>query len=134
MPITARSAVNTALALTGHINGAGAVDANREARYFGAAPAYLTILVNEIANAENLGLPAQIVRGVDDPLMISETSARKVLPAGLAMYFSALDGDGDLFNHFSKLYYENLLPSVKPGETALTDSYGMTRDPDITRP
>lgn len=134
MSTTARDVINAALMLTGHVNQTGSIDFNREMRYFGVAPSYLTILVNEIANAENLGVPAQTVNTVDDLLIISDQSARKVLPVGLAMYFSALDGDNDLYNHYSQLYYGNLLPSVNPGETTLCDSYGATRDPDLMRP
>lgn len=130
MSVTAKDAVVAALKLAGHMNVLGAVDENKDSRYFGAAPAYLTILSSEIAAAENRALPAP-VSGLDDNLPVSDDSAARVLPFGLAMYFSLIDRDSELYNFFSQLYYEKLLPSVKTDEVPITDSYDVKNDDTI---
>lgn len=123
---TGKTAVTAALRLLGHGNGYGCVDENREARYFGLAPSYLNVLCAEIAAAE--GAQGGDVAGLDSELPISDDSARRVLPFGLAMYFAVIDRESDLYNHFSSVYYGTLLPSVRAPEADLTDAYGVLQD------
>lgn len=127
MEITAKSAVVDALRLMGHVNAMGTVDENREARFFGAATVYLNILCREIARAEG-AQDAPSLTGLNEELPVSNDSAKRVLPFGLAMYFSVMDRDGELYNFFSSMYYGTLLPSVQAPETTLTDYYGVLKD------
>lgn len=123
-----KAIVFTALRALNHTNGSGAVDENRESRYFGIAPAFLTLLQNEIAARRgDAQTPAPLASLADDLALDDDTAAR-VLPAGLAMLFALADRDGDVYNHFSQLYYGSLLPSVQPGEVLLADSYGVRND------
>jgi hypothetical protein len=125
---TAKDAVISALKLMGVVNSYGVVDENNCSKYFGLAPAYLNILVLEIANAENAELMQDSIQGLDCALGISDDSATRVLPFGLAMYFAVIDRDSELYNHFSQLYYGTLLPSIKANETAIQDYYGIMSD------
>lgn len=129
----AKTAVAAALRLLGHGNGAGYINETAEARYFGLAPGYLSLLCCEIAKAEGQeGVPAPIST-LGDALPVSDDSARRVLPFGLAMYFALIDRESELYNHFSSAYYGTLLPSVYAPEQDITDSYGVLRDGGFQR-
>lgn len=128
MSVTAKEAVELALGLTGHIGTAGAIDKNREARYYGVAPSFLTVLQYELAAREGAPVP-QAVANLSQLLELSDETARRVLPAGLAMYFALLDRDAALYNHFKSCYYEQLAPSVRAAETTVADCYLEPGDP-----
>lgn len=128
MAVRAKDAVDAALILMGHVNELGAVDESREARYFGAAPAYLNILCGEIAGAEGNNTPVNPINDLEQELDIGEDAAKRVLPPGLAMYFAVLDRDSALYGFFSQLYYQKMLPSLKTGEAVIEDSYGVLKD------
>lgn len=125
---TAKDAVISALKLMGTINSYGVVDENNCLKYLGVAPAYINILVLEIALAENALVTPTTIQGLDSSLGISEDSATRILPFGLAMYFAVIDRDSEMYNHFSQLYYGTLLPSIKADETAIQDFYGIMSD------
>lgn len=133
MPVTAKDAACAALKLCGHVNSMGTVDDNRESKYIGLAPAYLTILVREIGEAENSASAAGPVTDMNSVLSVSDDSAVRVLPFGLAMYFALIDRDSELYNYFSELYYEKLLPSIRPDETAIQDYYGVLGDSSLMK-
>jgi len=40
-----------------------------------------------------------------------------------------IDRDDACYNHFSSLYYESLVPSVRPDEIFIEDYYGVRADP-----
>lgn len=129
--MTAKIVVDQALRLLTHVNAAGAVDENREARYYGVAPGYLTLLQYEVAALQNRPAQGMAVNTLGDSLALDDDTALRLLPAGLAMYFALADRDDAAYNHFSKLYYGELVPSIKPGEVFLTDYYGARCDPTM---
>ncbi|MDR3643924.1 MAG: hypothetical protein P4M02_02480, partial [Clostridia bacterium] len=104
------------------------VDENAEGKYLGLAPAYLSILCGEIGQAEGSFGAVPAVTDLGAALPVSDDSAQRVLPAGLAMYFSVADRETELYNYFSSLYYGTLLPGVRAPEAAITDYYGVLRD------
>lgn len=130
MPVQAKYVISAALKLTAHANESGDVDESRESRYYGLAPAYLTLLQSELALCENLPVPSPVT-GPDDTLAVSDETAVKTLPAGLAMYFALIDRDSELYNHFSRIYYSSLMPSARAAETTLNDVYGVLQDPSF---
>lgn len=132
MAVKARDVVDAALKLTGHVGELGAVDRNREARYYGAAPVYLTVLQYELAQRENAPNPRPVT-GLDDELGVSDETALKVMPVGLAMYFALLDRDAVLYNHFSSSYYGALIPSIAVSEVPLKECYLSPGDPMMMR-
>lgn len=136
--VTAKTVVEQALTLLGHVDAAGAVNESRESRYYGAAPAYLTVLQLELARAEGAGnapgetaqenLPGAVT-SLDEPIQLQDETALKTLPAGLAMYFALIDRDTELYNHFSRVYYGSFVPSARPDETSIIDHYHALDDP-----
>jgi len=129
--MTAKTIVDKALAMLAHVNTSGAVDQNRESRYYGIAPAYLTLLQYEIASLQNIPAYNIQLTSLAQPLAIDDDTALRIMPAGLAMYFALIDRDDALYNHFSKLYYESLIPSIKPDEVKINDYYGVLTDPTM---
>lgn len=129
--MTAKTIADAALQLLSHVNQAGSVDETRESRYYGLAPAYLTLLQYEIAALQNLPAVNMQVTGPDAVLSIDDDTALRLMPTGLAMYYALIDGDEACYSHFSKLYYEGLLPSLKPDESKIIDYYGVTSDPTM---
>lgn len=129
--MTAKTIADAALALMAHANSAGAVDENRESRYYGLAPAYITVLQDELALALNMDAVPQPVTNLSQTLEVDGDSAARVMPAGLAMHFALIDRDADKYNYFTELYYGRLLPSVKPDESQLTDAYSVAGDPTM---
>lgn len=126
----AKAIVEQALRLTAHVNAAGAVEPGRESRYYGLAPAMLTILLTELAQVTGADAP-QPLQSLTQELPVDDGTAQRVLPAGLAMYFALTDRDADQYNHFSQLYYDRLLPSARPDSFPLTDVYGAAGDPTM---
>lgn len=123
--------MDAALSLMAYVNSAGAVDENREARYYGLAPAYITVIQDELAAALNMSAVPRPVTELSQVLEVDDDSAARVMPAGLAMCFSLVDREPDKYNYFTDLYYGRLLPSVKPDETQLTDAYSAAGDPTM---
>lgn len=130
MPVTAKNAACDALRLMGRMNAFGVVDENKESKYFSAAVSYLNLVCADICRAAG-GALALPLADLGDLLPIPDDSAHRVAPIGLAMYFSILDRDSELYNFFSTVYYGSLLPSVQADETPLTDFYGVAQDPDF---
>lgn len=127
MSVDAKTVVDLALKLLGRVNTAGAVEENRESRYYGMAPAFLTVLQQELSGFENTGA-APRVEELSQILSVSDETALKAMPAGLAMYFSLIDRDSGLYDQFSQIYYGNYLPQMKADETAISDYYGVLTD------
>lgn len=122
MAVKAKEVADAALRLICHVGEMGAIDKNREGRYYGVAPSYLTVLQYELAEFENAP-PPMAVTNLSQELDISDEDALKVMPVGLAMYFSLIDRDAELYNHFSSSYYGSLLPSIKNAEVPLGECY-----------
>lgn len=128
MAVKAKEIADAALKLLCHVGNFGTVDKNRESRYLGLAPSYLTVLQYEIAEYENVPQPLPI-ENLEQEIDLSDKTALKVMPAGLAMYFALIDRDAEMYNHFSSLYYEKLLPTVKTSEVSIRECYLSPNDP-----
>lgn len=128
MSVKAKEVVDAALKLMCHVNDMGSVDRNRESRYYGIAPSYLTVLQYELAEKE--GAPPQLpIDSLSQEIGLSDETALKVMPVGLAMYFALMDRDAALYNHFSKSYYDTLVPEIRSAETNITECYIAAGDP-----
>ncbi|HEX3026805.1 MAG TPA: hypothetical protein VHR42_06220 [Clostridia bacterium] len=128
MAVTGKNMVDQALRLIGHVNAQGAINENRESKYYAVALSYLTVLQYELLNRENSSAVPVPVSDLNDNLLVSDETAYKVIPSGLAMYFSLIDRDTDNYNHFSTVYYNNLLPLIKPDNVVIEDYYGISSD------
>lgn len=129
--MTAKEITAMALELLSRVGQSGSLDETRQSRYYGIAPAYLTLMQYEIASLKNLPATGMQVADIDAQLKIDDDTAARVMPSGLAMYFALTDGDAACYDHFAKLYYNFLLPSLKPDECGLTDYYGVAGDPTM---
>jgi hypothetical protein len=129
--VTGKAVTLEALRLLARAGDDGAVDESRQARCLGLAPSYLTLIQYETASMRNLPAQDLAVASLDEELKVDDDTAARIMPAGLAMYFALIDGDSACYNHFAKLYYETLLPSLKPDECALGDHYGVLADPTM---
>lgn len=129
--MTAKEVTSMALELLSRVGQTGSVDETRQSRYYGIAPAYLTLMQYEIASLMNLSAVGMKVTDITAALKIDDDTAARVMPAGLAMYFALTDGDAACYDHFAKLYYNSLLPSLKPDESGIVDYYGVAGDPTM---
>jgi hypothetical protein len=123
-----------ALRLLGHVNSKGAVDENREAKYFGVAPSFLNTIQREIFIAEGND-PADLtpLASKNDEFQTTAENAAQIAPVGLAAALAAFDGDANSYSVFSQQYYNNLLPSIRPAHVDVIDHYGVLCDPDMIR-
>lgn len=131
MATNVKQVTDAALKLLGHVNNRGMVDENREAKYYALAPAYVTELQADLLIAENYtGDAVPPLVSLTDSLTISDDTANRVLPSGLAMKFALLDSDSDKLNYYSQMY-SNKLSTVVPADDAITDYYGALSDSDF---
>lgn len=127
MSVTAKEVADEALKLIFHVGEDGNISAEKEAKLYAAAPAYLTVLQLELAQCENKEVNSA-VSALSDVLAVSDETALKVMPCGLAMYFALISRESELYNHFSSVYYTKLLPGVKAAEIKITDCYLSPND------
>jgi hypothetical protein len=128
LAVIAKQVAECALKLLGHVGGAGAVDENEQSKYYGLAPAYISVLQYELSLMENQASLPEPVMDLDTELSVSDSTALKIMPAGLAMYFALIDCDTASYSHFSQLYYGSFTQSIKPAETAIQDYYMLSSD------
>jgi hypothetical protein len=122
MSVKAKDVVDAALRLISHVSETGAVSKNREARYFGVATSYLTVLQYELAGYERVPEPMPVT-SLEQTLDLSDKTALEIMPVGLAMYFSLIDRDAELYNHFQSSYYGCLIPSIRSAEVPIKECY-----------
>lgn len=79
-------------------------------------------LQREIAFYE--GITPIKVTHLDDILKISDDSAMRIMPYGLAAMFALADRNGDMHSDYSMLY-RSLLRTIRPEETDITDEYDI---------
>jgi hypothetical protein len=127
LTVKAKDVADEALKLMFHVGESGAVDEAKENKLYAVAPAYLTVLQSELAPLENAAIPNPIT-SLDGTISLSDETALKVMPCGLAMYFALAERDSELYNHFSACYYTKLLPTVKANEVKLCDCYLSQND------
>lgn len=127
VPLTCKRLADEALRLLGRVDLEGRVDEAKEARFYGMAPACLTQLQSEAALRLGEEAPPA-VDSLDGTSQLEAGAAWHVLPAGLAMHFALAARDDAAYNHFSRLYYSDLLPSLAADELLPGDAYGVRGD------
>lgn len=114
--MTAQEAYELALALIDQTEGEDTAD------YAARAPAVIDVLQRELAFYEDLAV-TRGVRQLEDALEISEDTAERILPYGLAASFALADKNGDMYADYSAMY-RALLRTIRPGEADAADEYG----------
>jgi hypothetical protein len=120
---TAQTVYESALALIDEIEDDGSVSITDTASYAGKAPRLIDLLQRELALCEGVTLTATI-DSLSDALEISDDTALRVMPYGLAAKFALSDKDADSYNEFS-MKYEQLKRTIRVDEEAITDEYNI---------
>lgn len=115
--MTAQEAYEMALALIDQTEGADTAD------YAARAPAVIDVLQRELAFYEGIAVTRN-VKKLEDTLEISEDSAERILPYGLAASFALSDKNGDMYADYSAMY-RSLIRTIRPGESDAQDEYGV---------
>ncbi len=114
--MTAEEVFELALALIDQSEGADTTD------YAQRAPALIDVLQRELAFYEDVTLTRGIST-LDDTLQISDDTAERIMPYGLAASFALADKNGDMYADYSAMY-RALIRTIRPGEADITDEYG----------
>lgn len=117
--MTVYNVYERALALIDEITDDGTIDAEATAAYEGKAPMLMDILQREIAVSEGITI-TRIISSVEDELEVSEDSALRILPYGLAAKFALADKDADNYNEF-QTNYERLKGRIQATEEDIVD-------------
>lgn len=121
--MTAENIYEIALALIDEIDDDGTIDAERTASYKGKAVFLIDILQRELAFCEGVTV-FNAITALEDSLVISDDTALRILPYGLAAKFALADKDADTYNEFQSAY-ERLKRTIRIKETDITDEYNV---------
>lgn len=113
--MTAQDVYELALAL---IDQADAPDA---ADYAARAPVLIDVLQHELAFYEGVSLTRTVGR-LEDTLEISDDTAERIMPYGLAASFALADKNGDMYADYSAMY-RALIRTIRPAEADASDEY-----------
>jgi hypothetical protein len=123
MSVTAQEVYERALALIDEIGEDGTIDAENTAGYAGKAPLLIDMLQRELATLERVTVENEI-SALTDALAISDDTALRIMPYGLAAKFALADKDADAYNEYSA-QYELLKRTIKLEPDTITDVYGV---------
>jgi hypothetical protein len=119
--MTAQEVYEAALALMDEISDDGEIDA--ESSYAGKAPRLIDILHRDLALCEGVTVTGSIT-SLGALLEISDDTAMRIMPYGLAAKFALADKDMELYNDY-QMQYERLKRTIPATETNITDEYGV---------
>src|SRR5690554_6810363 len=115
--MTAREVFEIASALIDEVG--EDIDSDNEAK----APYIINLLQKELAFYESKELTSNIVT-LDDELEISDDSAERIMPYGLAAKFALADKDADYYNEYSAMY-RSLIRTIRCDEEEIEDEYNI---------
>ncbi len=115
--MTAKDAYGIALELI------DAVGEDETRDYANRAPAVIDVLQRELAFYEGVPVSGK-VGDLNDVLQISDDTASRVLPYGIAANFALTDKNGDMYNDYSYMY-RALCRTIRRVETDISDEYGV---------
>lgn len=120
---TVQSAVDAALACLNLDSAYGQTDSVAATRYYSIAVPIVNELAAEILTHENPVAVYSPIGALTDVLCISDDSALRVLPIGIAMRFVEGDSDVSSYNALSAEYYNEKLPSIHAVSTGSNNKY-----------
>jgi hypothetical protein len=100
--MTAQEVYNNALILLDEVDEAG--DFTEDAAYEAKAPVIINLLQREIARAE--GVEPNKITALMDTLVISDDSAERILPYGVAAKFALADKLMEFASYYQGIYDE----------------------------
>lgn len=123
MATTARVVYELALALIDEVDDDGTIDTEATASYAGKAPKLIDLLQRELALCEGATVTTAI-SALTDTLILTDDTALRVMPFGLAARFAQADKDVDMYNEH-KYDYETAKRTVGVTETVISDEYSI---------
>ncbi len=119
--MTARDVYELSLALIDETESDGSVSSEYAESYADRAPKILDILQKELAGYEQVTLTGGIT-GLDDTLEISDDTAARIMPYGLAASFALADKNADMHSEYSYMY-RSLIRTIRMDEADIIDEY-----------
>ena len=113
--MTAQDVYELALALIDQADAPDAADYERR------APVLIDVLQHELAFYEGVPLTRSVGR-LEDVLQISDDTAERIMPYGLAASFALADKNGDMYADYSAMY-RALIRTIRSGEADVSDDY-----------
>jgi hypothetical protein len=120
--MTGQDVYEAALALIDEIGDDGTIDEDTTASYEGKAPRLLDMIQRELAIAENV--TATQITALTSVLVVSDDTALRVMPYGLAAKFALQDKDLDLYGELIR-EYDKLKRTIRSDEADITDEYDV---------
>lgn len=121
--MTARDVYELSLALIDEIESDGNISIETAASYAGKAPRIIDVLQKELAFYEGVTL-TDSVKHLDDALQISDDTAMRIMPYGLAASFALADKNGDMYGDYSFMY-RSLIRTIRTDEVDISDDYNV---------
>lgn len=121
--MTARDVYELSLALIDEIESDGNISIETAASYAGKAPRIIDVLQKELAFYEGVAL-TDSVKHLDDVLQISDDTAMRIMPYGLAASFALADKNGDMYGDYSFMY-RSLIRTIRTDEVDISDNYNV---------
>ncbi|MGE5495100.1 MAG: hypothetical protein ACM3S4_07375 [Burkholderiales bacterium] len=115
--MTARDVYELAIALLDES------DSDSEENYPMKAPQLIDILQRELAFYEGKTVSGK-VENMDSVLSVSDDTAARIMPYGLAASFALADRNADMYNDYSYMY-RALIRTIRPEECSVSDEYGV---------
>lgn len=115
--MTARDVYELAMALIDE------TESDYEQDYAAKAPQLIDILQRELAFYEGK-TPSGTVVSLDSVLEVSDDTALRIMPYGLAASFALADRDADMYSDYSYMY-RSLIRTIRLEETDIADEYGV---------
>jgi hypothetical protein len=119
MATTAQDVYELALALMDEIEETGTFTATNDEK----APYLIDLLQRDLAFAEDVTVSTAI-SALTDSLVISDDTAMRIMPYGLAAKIALADKDADAYNEFQSTY-ERLKRTIRIDEADITDEYDV---------
>lgn len=94
-----------------------------ETEYETKAPQLIDVLQRELAFYEGRAVSGKI-ENMDSVLSVSDDTALRIMPYGLAASFALADRNADMYGDYSYMY-RAMIRTIRPEEGALTDEYGI---------
>lgn len=83
----------------------------------------IDILQRELAFYEGKAVMGN-VGSMDSELLVSDDTAARIMPYGLAASFALADRNADMYNDYSYMY-RALIRTIRPEEATVTDEYDV---------
>ncbi len=121
--MTARDIYELGIALIDEIDSDGSISAETAQSYEQRAIKILDVLQKELAFYEGAALTGRI-ESLEDALEISDDTAVRIMPYGLAASFALADKNDDMYSDYSYMY-RSLIRTIRNDEVDISDDYYM---------